>query len=150
MYLKYLRKSKDLEVFSIDQETSLDIPFFDNQVPAGFPSPAQDYIDLDLDLHNYLVKNPSSTFCVRVTGESMRDAGINSGDIMLVDRSLDPKNRSIVLAVVDNEFTVKRVNVSEEGLFLMPENADFSPIKITSEMNFQVWGVVTYIIHKVN
>ena len=150
MYLKYLRKSKGLEVFSIDQETSLDIPFFDNQVPAGFPSPAQDYIDLDLDLHNYLVKNPSSTFCVRVTGESMRDAGINSGDIMLVDRSLDPKNRSIVLAVVDNEFTVKRVNVSEEGLFLMPENADFNPIKITSEMNFQVWGVVTYIIHKAN
>ena len=150
MYLKYLRKSNDLEVFSIDQETSLDIPFFDYQVPAGFPSPAQDYIDLDLDLHNYLVKNPSSTFCVRVTGESMRDAGINSGDIMLVDRSLDPKNRSIVLAVVDNEFTVKRVNVSEEGLFLMPENADFNPIKITSEMNFQVWGVITYIIHKAN
>ena len=150
MYLKYLRKSNDLEVFSIDQETILDITFFDNQVPAGFPSPAQDYIDLDLDLHNYLVKNPSSTFCVRVTGESMRDAGINSGDIMLVDRSLDPKNRSIVLAVVDNEFTVKRVNVSEEGLFLMPENADFNPIKITSEMNFQVWGVVTYIIHKAN
>ncbi|MDC3032173.1 translesion error-prone DNA polymerase V autoproteolytic subunit [Bacteroidota bacterium] len=150
MYLKYLRKSNDLEVFSIDQEKSLDIPFFDNQVPAGFPSPAQDYIDLDLDLHNYLVKNPSSTFCVRVTGESMRDAGINSGDVMLVDRSLDPKNRSIVLAVVDNEFTVKRVNVSEEGLFLMPENADFNPIKITSEMNFQVWGVVTYIIHKAN
>ena len=150
MYLKYLRKSNDLEVFSIDQEISLDIPFFDNQVPAGFPSPAQDYIDLDLDLHNYLVKNPSSTFCVRVTGESMRDAGINSGDIMLVDRSLDPKNRSIVLAVVDNEFTVKRVNVSEEGLFLMPENADFNPIKITSEMNFQVWGVITYIIHKAN
>tara|TARA_B100000989_G_scaffold122298_1_gene90329 strand:+ start:737 stop:1189 length:453 start_codon:yes stop_codon:yes gene_type:complete len=150
MYLKYLRKSKDLEVFSIDQETVLDIPFFDNQVPAGFPSPAQDYIDLDLDLHNYLVKNPSSTFCVRVTGESMRDAGINSGDIMLVDRSLDPKNRSIVLAVVDNEFTVKRVNVSQEGLFLMPENTDFNPIKITTEMNFQVWGVVTYIIHKAN
>ena len=150
MYLKYLRKSNDLEVFSIDQEISLDIPFFDNQVPAGFPSPAQDYIDLDLDLHNYLVKNPSSTFCVRVTGESMRDAGINSGDIMLVDRSLDPKNRSIVLAVVDNEFTVKRVNVSQEGLFLMPENTDFNPIKITPEMNFQVWGVVTYIIHKAN
>ena len=150
MYLKYLRKSNGLEVFSIDQETSLDIPFSHNQVPAGFPSPAQDYIDLDLDLHNYLVKNPSSTFCVRVTGESMRDAGINSGDIMLVDRSLDPKNRSIVLAVVDNEFTVKRVNVSEEGLFLMPENADFNPIKITSEMNFQVWGVITYIIHKAN
>ena len=94
MYLKYLRKSKDLEVFSIDQETSLDIPFFfDNQVPAGFPSPAQDYIDLDLDLHNYLVKNPSSTFCVRVTGESMRDAGINSGDIMLVDRFRSQKSK---------------------------------------------------------
>ena len=133
MYLKYLRKSNGLEVFSIDQETSLDIPFFDNQVPAGFPSPAQDYIDLDLDLHNYLVKNPSSTFCVRVTGESMRDAGINSGDIMLVDRSLDPKNRSIVLAVVDNEFTVKGV----EDEVLKNSSSDIKEIidQITDKLN---------------
>jgi len=78
----------------------------------------------------------------------MKDAGIQSGDIMLVDRSLTPKNRSIVLAVIDGEFTIKRVNLSEKELYLMPENENFPPIKITQEMDFQVWGVVTYIIHK--
>jgi len=81
-------------------------------------------------------------------GESMKDAGIQSGDIMLVDKSLTPKNRSIVLAVIDGEFTIKRVNVSDKELYLMPENENFPPIKITQEMDFQVWGVVTYIIHK--
>jgi DNA polymerase V len=78
----------------------------------------------------------------------MKDAGIQSGDIMLVDKSLTPKNRSIVLAVIDGEFTIKRVNVSDKELYLMPENENFPPIKITEEMDFQVWGVVTYIIHK--
>ena len=78
----------------------------------------------------------------------MKDAGIKSGDIMIVDKSLEPKNRSIVLAVIDGEFTVKRVNTNNDQLYLMPENSNFPPIKITNEMNFQVWGVVTYIIHK--
>jgi DNA polymerase V len=78
----------------------------------------------------------------------MKDAGIQSGDIMIVDKSLEPQNRSIVLAVIDGEFTVKRVNVNDDALYLMPENSNFSPIKITEEMDFQVWGVVTYIIHK--
>ena len=78
----------------------------------------------------------------------MRDAGIQSGDVMIVDRSLDPKNRSIVLAVIDGEFTVKRVNVNDKELYLMPENDNFTPIKITEEIDFQIWGVVTFIIHK--
>jgi len=79
----------------------------------------------------------------------MKDAGIQSGDVMLVDRAIEPENRSIVLAVIDNEFTVKRVNVSDKKLYLMPENENFTPIKITEEMDFKVWGVVTYVIHKV-
>ena len=78
----------------------------------------------------------------------MRDESIQSGDVMIVDRSLEPKNRSIVLAVIDGEFTVKRVNVNDQELYLMPENDSFTPIKITEEMDFQIWGVVTYIIHK--
>ena len=105
-------------------------------------------MDMDLDLHDHLVQNPSSTFCVKAIGESMRDAGIQSGDVMIVDRSLEPRNRSIVLAVIDGEFTVKRVNVNDKELYLMPENDSFTPIKITEEMDFQIWGVVTYIIHK--
>ena len=79
----------------------------------------------------------------------MKDAGIQSGDVMLVDRAIEPENRSIVLAVIDNEFTVKRVNVSDKKLYLMPENENFTPIEITEDMDFKVWGVVTYIIHKV-
>ena len=138
-----------LSSFSLKNKSTLDkIPFFEGSVQAGFPSPAEDYIDMDLDLHDHLVKNPSSTFCVKAIGESMRDAGIQSGDVMIVDRSLDPKNRSIVLAVIDGDFTVKRVNVNDKELYLMPENDNFTPIKITEEMDFQIWGVVTFIIHK--
>jgi DNA polymerase V len=95
-----------------------------------------------------LVPNPSSTFCIKVSGDSMKDAGIKDGDVMIVDRSLEVKNRSILLAVIDGEFTVKRINVNDKELYLMPENDSFIPIKITEEMDFLVWGVVTYIIHK--
>ena len=126
----------------------LDIPFYQSNVPAGFPSPAENFMDLDLNLQDYLVQNPSATFCVRVTGDSMQNAGIFSGDVMVVDRSLEPKNNTIVLAVLDGEFTVKRIQKKGEELFLKPENKDFKPIKVTEEMNFQVWGVVTHIIHK--
>ena len=126
----------------------LDIPFYQSNVPAGFPSPAENFMDLDLNLQDYLVQNPSATFCVRVTGDSMQNAGILSGDVMVVDRSLEPKNNTIVLAVLDGEFTVKRIQKKGEELFLKPENKDFKPIKVTEEMNFQVWGVVTHIIHK--
>tara|TARA_B100001287_G_scaffold76620_1_gene63704 strand:+ start:4615 stop:5013 length:399 start_codon:yes stop_codon:yes gene_type:complete len=130
-------------------EKVLDIPFYQSNVPAGFPSPADDFMDLDLNLQEYLVQHPSATFCVRVTGDSMRNAGIFSGDVMVVDRALEPKNNTIVLAVLDGEFTVKRIQKKGKDLFLSPENKDFKAIQITEEMNFQVWGVVTHIIHKV-
>ena len=148
MKLKHLKHTDILDIYVLEESALADIPIFTDSVQAGFPSPAEDYMDLDLNLQDHLIQNPSATFCVRAVGESMRDAGIQSGDIMLVDRSLTPKNRSIVLAVIDGEFTIKRVNLSEKELYLMPENENFPPIKITQEMDFQVWGVVTYIIHK--
>ena len=148
MKLKHLRHTDILDFFAVDETTLLSIPIFSDSVQAGFPSPAEDHLDLDLNLNDYLVQNPSATFCVRAIGESMKDAGIKSGDIMIVDKSLEPENRSIVLAVINGEFTVKRVNVNNDELYLMPENSNFSPIKITEEMDFQVWGIVTYIIHK--
>jgi DNA polymerase V len=148
MKLKHLKRTDILDFFAVDETTLLSIPMFSDSVQAGFPSPAEDHLDLDLNLNDYLVQNPSATFCVKAIGESMKDAGIKSGDIMIVDKSLEPKNRSIVLAVIDGEFTVKRVNVNNDELYLMPENSNFSPIKITEEMDFQVWGIVTYIIHK--
>ena len=127
----------------------LSIPFYESKVPAGFPSPAEDFMDLDLNLQEYLVQHPSATFCVRVTGDSMQNAGIFSGDVMVVDRALEPKNNTIVLAVLDGEFTVKRIQKKGRQLFLNPENETFKPIQITEEMDFKVWGVVTHIIHKV-
>jgi DNA polymerase V len=148
MKLKHLKHTDVLDIYVLEESVLADIPIFTNSVQAGFPSPAEDYMDLDLNLQDHLIQNPSATFCVRAVGESMKDAGIKSGDIMLVDKSLTPKNRSIVVAVIDGEFTIKRVNVSEKELYLIPENENFSPIKITQEMDFQVWGVVTYIIHK--
>lgn len=149
MKLKHLKHTDKLVFYSVSESAFEDIPLFTDSVAAGFPSPAEDYLDLDLNLHEHLVQNPSATFCVRAIGESMKGAGIQSGDVMLVDRAIEPKNRSIVLAVIDGEFTVKRVNVSDKALYLMPENGSFSPIKITEEMDFQVWGVVTFVIHKV-
>ena len=148
MNLKHLKHTKNLDFFSFDKEMVSEIPIFSDAVQAGFPSPAEDHMDMELNLNDYLVKNPSATFCVRAIGESMKDAGIQSGDIMIVDKSLDPQNRSIVLAVIDGEFTVKRVNINNKEIYLMPENINFPPIKITEEMDFKIWGVVTYIIHQ--
>ena len=103
---------------------------------------------MDLNLHEYLVQNPAATFCVRVVGDSMLGANIRSGDVMVVDRALDPINNSIVLAVLDGDFTVKRIRKNQNDLYLMPANENYQPLKITEEMDFQVWGVVTFIIHK--
>lgn len=150
MKFKYLNTDKNLTFYSI-QEAALDeLPLYADAVPAGFPSPAEDYLDMDLNLHDYLVQHPSATFCVRAIGDSMVEAGIQSSDVMVVDRALTPKNNDIVLAVIDGEFTVKRIKKNDEELYLMPANQNYRPIKITSEMNFQVWGVVTFIIHKAN
>jgi len=125
------------------------VPFFDEGVQAGFPSPAEDHLDLDLDLNSYLIQHPSATFCVRVEGDSMTGAGIQSGDVILIDRSLSPQKGNIVLAVLDGEFTVKRVDVIEDKLYLIPENPSLKSIEVGEASSFQVWGVVTFVIHKV-
>ena len=148
MKLDHIKNVKSFNFLSIDKDKLSKIILFESSVSAGFPSPADDYLDINLDLHSYLVQNPSSTFCVRVIGESMKGARIKSGDIMIIDRSLNPKNGSVVLAVIDSEFTVKRVKMKKNELYLFPENNNFDCIKITEEMDFQIWGVVTFVIHK--
>ena len=150
MKFKYLNTNKKLQFYSIEDVDLNNVPLYGDTVPAGFPSPADDYLDMDLNLHDYLVQHPSATFCVRAVGDSMVDAGIHSSDVMVVDRALNPKNNDIILAVVNGEFTVKRIKKNENELYLMPANDNYHPIKITEEMNFQVWGVVTFIIHKAN
>jgi len=120
---------------------------FSTFVAAGFPSPAEDYMEGKLDLNAYLVKNPSATFFVRAAGDSMLGAGIHAGDILIVDRSLEVVNKKIVVAVVNGEFTVKRIFIADGGIVLMPENKKYKSLHIKKEMNFEVWGVVKSVIH---
>lgn len=124
-------------------------PLYESRVSAGFPSPADDYIEAKLDLNQYLVKHPAATFFVRVEGDSMIGAGIFPEDILVVDRSLTPKDGKIVIAVINGELTVKRLKQARNKVVLMPENDAFSPIEITEEMNFSIWGVVTAVVHSV-
>lgn len=123
------------------------LPLFLAAVSAGFPSPAEDYLDRGLDLNEYLIKHPAATFFVRVSGESMTGAGIHDGDILVVDRSLEPADKKIVIACVGGELTVKRIRTAKGRLYLMPENDSFAPIEIPHDAELQVWGVVTSVIH---
>jgi len=142
-------KSLKAEIFSPDLKSSLACPLYITSVPAGFPSPAEDYLDKKLDLNEHLVKNPSATFFVKVTGHSMVNAGIFDGDILVVDRSLQAADQKIIIGVINGEFTVKRIRKKGEQVWLLPENEDYQPVKITEDMDFRIWGVVTYAIHKV-
>ena len=125
------------------------IPLFESSVSAGFPNIAEDYVDRALNLNELLIKHPAATFFVRVKGTSMINAGINSHDILIVDRALTPTHNRIVIARIDGELTVKRLVYDKHRTFLVAENDDFKPIEITSEMDFEVWGVVTCVIHQV-
>mgnify|MGYP001193776659 FL=1 len=146
--LNKISESEELEFYSAETTTELKIPLFESGVSAGFPSPADDYLDLPIDLNEFLIKHPAATFYVRVKGNSMEGAGIRNGDLLIVDRAEEPRNKSIVLGVIDGEFTVKRIKKKGSDLYLMPDNPEFKPIKINDNMDFQVWGVVTYVVHK--
>ena len=119
------------------------------KVEAGFPSPADNYIEEKLNIEEYLIKNKESTFLVKAAGESMLNVGIFPGDILVVDRSLEVKNKSIVIASINGDLTVKRIsqkNKSEE-VYLQSENIDYPDIKLNEESNIMIWGIVTHSIH---
>jgi DNA polymerase V len=130
-----------------DLSTERLLPLFLNPVAAGFPSPATDFQEECLDLNKHLIKQPASTFFLRVSGDSMIGAGIHSGDLLVVDRSLEPKDQNVVIAVVHGELVVKRFHRKEEQMFLLAENEDYAPLTITEAMDFSIWGVVTTVIH---
>ncbi|MCB1196349.1 translesion error-prone DNA polymerase V autoproteolytic subunit [bacterium] len=136
------------EIYSTECRSSVEIPLATGKIAAGFPSPADDFAERSLDLNTYLIKHPSATFFVRVEGDSMINAGIHSGDILIVDKALEPQDKKIVVAVVQGDFTVKRICKINGDFYLMPENQLFKPIKVTEEMAVEIWGVVTYVIHK--
>ncbi len=120
---------------------------FESRVSAGFPSPATDYEEDKLDLNKYLIKHPAATFFVRAIGDSMIGAGIHCGDLLVVDRSIEPRDKSIVIAVVNGELTVKRIRIGEK-ITLEPENENYCACEIDENADFQVWGVVTNVIHR--
>ena len=137
------------EIYAADLRVGLPLPLVEASVSAGFPSPAEDHIEKKLDLNDLLIQHPSATFFVRVEGESMKDAGIRSGDLLIVDKAIQASDQSVVVAVLNGEFTVKRISKDRGRFFLIPENPDYSRIEVTEEMEFKVWGVVTNVIHSV-
>jgi len=135
-------------IFGFDKKTKQKLPLFVSKVPAGFPSPADDFIEKKLDLNEFLIKKPAATFFVQVDGDSMINAGINSGDILIVDRSLEARDGKIIVAMLDGEFTIKRTKKRYDKLYLLAENPNYEPIEILEDNGFEVWGVVTYVIHR--
>jgi DNA polymerase V len=139
--------SEAIKVYPLSEAPlSILIPFVAERISAGFPSPANDYIESRIDLNEELIKNPSSTFFARVAGYSMRGAGIDENDILIIDKSLAPKNGCIAVCCLDGEFTLKRMLIKKNCIWLVPENNDFNPIIVTHDNEFMVWGIVTYII----
>lgn len=134
-------------VYSADRTTSCERPLFMVPVAAGYPSPAEDYLEGKLDLNRHLIKHPAATFFVRVVGDSMIDAGIHPGDILIVDRSLEPADKKVVIAVIEGELTVKRIRLKKGSVCLVPENEKYESLKIEDGMNFEIWGIVTNVIH---
>ncbi len=130
-----------------DLSTQYPLPVFLGRLPAGFPSPADDYIEGRLDLNRHLIKHPAATFYVRVTGDSMTGAGIHSGDLLIVDRSLEPSDGHVVVAVLDGDLTVKRLQKRNGSLRLLSENPNYQPIEVTEQQTIEIWGVVTSVIH---
>ena len=126
------------------------IPFLKFTAHAGFPSPAEDFLEPGLNLNQYLIQNSAATFCVKVKGDSMVGSKITTGDILIVDRSLSPQNQNIILAILNGNFVVKKLLISNNDFYLLSDNKYANQIKINSEMEFYVWGVVTYVIHKLS
>jgi len=146
--MKIKTDSSIAAVYGFERKTKIARPLFLCGVSAGFPSPADDYIDRRLDLNDLLVKNPPATFFVKVAGDSMKNAGINDGDTLIVDRSIEPAHGKIVIAVVNGELTVKRLATANGCCRLVAENPDYPPLELSEETQCEIWGVVTSVIHQ--
>ncbi len=143
-----LSEYKNFDLFSIIKKKQINTPVFLDKVSAGFPSPATDYMENKLDLNEYLITHPAATFIVKASGSSMVNANIYSGDLLVVDRSIMPKNNNIVIASIFGDLTVKKLKKKEKSFFLVSANEEYPNIEVKEEMECFIWGVVTYIIHE--
>ena len=139
-------QSNTIDFYSVLVETALELPYVKQGISAGFPSPADDFLDTSIDLNKELIKNPSSTFYGKVKGNSMQDIGIHNGDLLIIDKSLQPQNGKIAICYIDGEFTVKKIKIEKDCIWLVPANKDYQPIKVTAENDFLVWGMVINVI----
>jgi DNA polymerase V len=141
-------EARGVEFFVPILSTRFRRPLYQQPISAGFPSPAEDHIDSKLDLNRYFIKNPAATFYVRVSGDSMTGAGIHNGDLLIVDRSIEPSPGRVVIAVINGEHTVKRLKREGDRLLLMAENEGYPPIEVTGLEELHIWGVVTCVLHQ--
>ena len=148
MKLKLLHTTPILEFYTPDYSTKIELPYIDAGIRAGFPSPADDFIELSIDLNKHLIKHKDTTFFATVKGHSMKNAGIYDGDLLIIDKSLEPQNDKIAICQIDGEFTVKRIKIEGNVVWLIAENEDFKPIKVTPENELIIWGIVTASIKK--
>lgn len=144
-----MKKSQTLTFFSPESYENSGAIFVDIGVSAGFPSPADDFLQERISLDKTLIKNKEATFFARVSGQSMVGAGIDDNDLLVIDRSMIPQNNKIAVCFIDGEFTVKRLRVDGNSIWLKPENPDYPIIEITEENDFMIWGIVTNVIKKV-
>ena len=142
-------KVKALQFFIPQPSSGEGTIIINSGIAAGFPSPADDFKQNRISLDNELVKNKEATFFARVCGQSMIGAGLDDNDLLVIDRSIEPENNKIAVCFIDGEFTVKRLKVEAECIFLMPENHNYKPIKVTEDNQLIIWGVVTYVVKKV-
>ena len=141
-------KKEKLSFLIPKKENNLGQWLIDQGVSAGFPSPADDFKEVRISLDKELVKNEEATFYARVSGDSMQGAGLENGDLLIIDRSIEPSNNKIAVCFVDGEFTVKRIKIESKKVYLIPENKKYSPIEINEENELIIWGIVTYVIKK--
>lgn len=142
------KKFGEIEVYKADSESHLDLLFAEGGICAGFPSPAQDYLELSIDLNTELIRHPAATFFGRVVGNSLEEAGVTEGDILIIDKSLKPQDGNMCVCFLDGDFTLKFIRHTENEIWLIPANKAYTPIKVTEDNDFMIWGVVTYTIKR--
>jgi DNA polymerase V len=141
-----IQRFKNLEIYPCSVKRTMPLPLISEGISAGFPSPAMDFEDIAIDLNRELIKNPATTFYGRVKGHSMRDAGIFNNDLLVIDRSLQVSNNKIAVCYVDGEFTIKRINIEKDCVWLIPENDSYKPIKVTADSELIIWGIIIHSI----
>lgn len=146
MIALHFSANKKIILYSALTDSVIPLPFVSEGISAGFPSPAMDFVDLTIDLNRHLIKHPSTTFYGLVKGDSMKNAGIHHGDLLVIDKSLEPINNKIAVCYIDGEFTLKRIKIEQSQVWLLPENENYAPIKVTADNQLLVWGIVTYVI----